>query len=593
MGIKTEREPVATPDEHGQGLLRQAKSDWKWLALGAIFSFEFASVLLMGWPGGLIPSINLPYVFAGDALLSQWTGKRAIEGWFFENPRNGFPFGSELYDYPNSDSGSLLIYKLLGNLTHSFFSAVDLYFLLSFPVIFSVAFVVIRSFGVRKTYSAMAAVLFAFMPFHMSRLLYGHDLYTWYFSIPLFFYYGKSLFLHGKTHWGLHRPSRLLAFVLVIAALSSFGVYYAFFGVIVLMVSGIAGAARIGRIRPAVNALLVCGAIVLGLLANMLPNVIYRAEHGINPEVAARVPIESEVYALKLVHLLLPQPQHRVTAMGTFTTNYNVTFPLANTTAGLGIVGSVGFLAALLAVCAALIGRKVEPRIAMVSLVVLALLLASAVGGFNVVFAMFISPMIRAWDRASIFIAFGSILTFALLLNGCSRINRSALVGTLFAMAIAVFGLLDQTPTSYASTVAIGRANAAMDQQFIQQLESSLPPGSAIYQLPYIAFPESAPMAQMSAYQPLTGFINSDTLRWSSGGMQGREGDLYYRALSKKSISDQITAIKQLGFVGVYVDRRGFTDHGAAIVDDLTAAFGAGPTFERADGLVVFFKIPG
>lgn len=592
MGFEAQRDIVATRDDNGQGLLQYAISDWKWLFIGAVFSFEFASVLLMGWPAGLMPSIKLPYVFGGDALLSQWEAKRAIEGWFFNNPRSGFPFGSALYDYPNSDAGSFLIYKILGHLTHSVFSAVDLYFLLSFPVIFTVSFVVIRSFGIRKIHSTMAAALFTFVPFHSTRLFYGHDLYTWYFGIPLFFHYGKNLFLNGKTHWGLQRPVRLLTLAAVIAALTSFGVYYAFFGAILLMVCGVAGSARADRLQPTVNALLVCAALMVGVLANMFPNIIYHAKHGVNPEVAARVPMESELYALKMVHLLLPQPDHRITALATFTKSYDVSFPLTNTTAALGLVGTIGFLTALITVGAALTGRKVEPRLAMASLVVLALLLASTVGGFNVVFALLVTPMIRAWDRVSIFIGFGSILIFALLVNGCGRINRSARVASLVATVATVIGLLDQTPTSYAATVAYGQASAATDCQFIQQIESSLPPGAAIYQLPYIAFPESAPIAQMSVYQPLTGFIISDNLRWNSGAMQGRQGDLFYRALSKKSIPEQIAQIKKLGFSGIYVDRRGFSDQGAEIIGKLKLALDESQILERSDGMVLFFKLP-
>jgi len=592
MGTMTEREMAASRHDESKGLLQHAVCDWKWLVIGAIFSSGFASVLLTGWPAGLIPSLKLPYVYAGDGLLSQWLAKRAIEGWIFTNPRNGFPFGSSLYDYPNSDSGSFFVYKILGYLTQSSFSAVDLYLLLSFPVTFAAAFVVLRSFGIRKVYSAMGAILFAFAPFHLTRLFYGHDLYTWYFAIPIFFYYGRQLFFYGKIHFSLHRPLRLLTFVVLIAALSSFGIYFAFFGAIVLFVCGLAGAVNANRLRPAANGLILCAAILAGLSFNVLPDIAYRADHGVNPEVAARQPSETEVYALKMVHLLLPQPDHRVAAMSAFTRNYDATFPLSNPTSSLGIVGSVGFLATLLATCAALVGRRIDRRFAMVSLVVLALLLASAVGGFNVLFAMFITPSIRAWDRISIFIQFGSLLAFALLMEACGRLNRISRASGLAAIAITVFGLLDQTPTSYATIVASGQANAALDQEFTGKIELSLPPGAAIYQLPYSAFPESAPVEQMSVYQPLTGFLNSKTLRWSSGGMQGREGDLFYRALSKRTVPEQIETIKNLGFAGVYVDRRGFADHGAAIIADLTATLGTGPTIERSDGVVAFFKLP-
>jgi phosphoglycerol transferase len=131
-----------------------------------------------------------------------------------------------------------------------------------------------------------------------------------------------------------------------------------------------------------------------------------------------------------------------------------------------------------------------------------------------------------------------------------------------------------------------------MDEDFIHKIEASLPENSAIYQLPYVPFPESGPVNDLSVYQLGTGFISSKTLRWSFGGMKGREGDLFYRALSKETVAKQLDVIKRLGFAGIYIDRRGFADRGESVVMELTSLLGTGPALERADGNVVFFKVP-
>ncbi len=49
--------------------------------------------------------------------------------------------------------------------------------------------------------------------------------------------------------------------------------------------------------------------------------------------------------------------------------------------------------------------------------------------------------------------------------------------------------------------------------------------------------------------------------------------------------------IKRLGFAGVYIDRRGFKDNAESLIAQLIQLLGAGPTFTRADGEVVFFKL--
>lgn len=545
----------------------------------------------MGWPNGLVPSIRLPYVYAGDALFFHWMAQRSIEGWYFINERSGFPFGSTTYDFPNSDAGSFLIYKILGNLTGSVFSAVDLYFLLSFPVIFITAFIVLRSFDIRKIYCAMAAILFAFAPFHFSRLMYGHDLYLWYFGIPLFFYYGKNLIYYGQTHWGLRKPRRLISLLFVAFLLSSFGIYYAFFGAIVLLVCGVASSFKTVTFRPLRNSLLFCVLIFSGCVLNLLPSIVYRQTHAVNHEVAQRVPLQTEVYSLKIMTLLLPQPDHRVEVLRSFTAMYNSTFPLANTTASLGIVGVIGFLTILLSVGASLVQKPVGPAFGVAAIVVVSLLLISTVGGFNVLFAILVTPLIRGWDRISIFIEFGSILAFCLLLDGCARINRSSFVASLCAIVATIAGLWDQTPLSYRSVVAAGSAAGAVDEEFIHQIEASMPPESAIYQLPYMRFPDFGPLQKLGGYELATGFTNSKTLRWSFGGMQGREGDLFFRGLAEKSVPEQIVAIQNLGFSGIYIDRRGFADRGVSIIDDFSRAIGSAPILERSDGNVVFFKL--
>ena len=576
-------------------LTQHLLSDWKWVLIGALFSFEAASVIMLGWPAGIVPDIRLPYVFAGDALLIQWLAQRAIEGWVFTNPRSGFPFGSSLYDYPNSDSGSLVILKVIGALTHSGFSSVDLYLLLSFPAAFVVAFIVFRSFGIKKSYSAMSAILFTFAPFHFSRLFYGHDFYTWYFGIPLFFFYGKNLFFLGKTHWDLNKPGRYIPFICVTAILSSFGVYYAFFGMIVLVICGLMATSRNRSFRPLINAALFCCAIGAGVLINLLPNIGDRFVHGKNPEVATRYAFESEMYALKTMHLLLPQPDHRIAALASFTKTYDRTFPLSNTTSSLGIVGTVGFFAIILVAGAALSGRSVNPKLGLTSVVVLSLLLISTVGGFNVLFAIFVTPLIRGWDRISIFIEFGAVLAFALLINGSTRVNgksgKSTLRPAIVAGCITIIGLWDQTPATYRPMVDAAFQAALIDKTFVEQIEATMPPGSAIYQLPYIAFPESAPVVQLGVYQPGTAFFNSEKLRWSFGGMAGREGDLFYRALSKESPEKQLEVIEKLGFSGIYIDRRGYSDRGESIIARFTSLLGSGPALVRSDGVVVFFKL--
>ena len=109
--------------------------EWRIWLFFAIASFLAASILMTGWPAGLIPNIHYPYTYTGDGLGHLSLIQRLIEGgWIFFNDRMGFPFGGCWLDSPVPDAGSLLILQALGKFFGSAPAAMNLYFLMSFPV---------------------------------------------------------------------------------------------------------------------------------------------------------------------------------------------------------------------------------------------------------------------------------------------------------------------------------------------------------------------------------------------------------------------------------------------------------------------------
>lgn len=559
------------------------------LAAGVVLAFFLASVLMTGWPQGLVPNITHPYIYAGDGLLQFWMSQRAIEGWVFQNPRNGFPFGSSFLDFPGSDSGNLLILKLLGKIFGSYFAANNIYLLLGFSTAFAAAFIVLRRIHLGRGTAFSAALLFAFIPYHFARLLMGHLFYTWYFVIPIYFYVG---FLISRT--GKDAPDRrsCIAIAALLVAASCFGVYFAFFGLIVVVVCGLFGTLQTRSRGPMMRSLVMCAAICFGVVLNIAPNVANTFKNGKNLEVAQRAPTESEVYALKLVHLLLPYQQHRIPGLGEFTRTYNNTFPLSNTVSALGIVGILGFLSMMLTLFRSAAGQASDSRTRLLMLLTLMLLLTATVGGLNVLFATLISPMIRGWDRISIFIAFFSVAAFFIALEKFFRHRAfSPRAAGSILLAVTVIGLLDQTAAPSFNAGLTSEAVFHRDRKFIGAIEESLPRGAAVYQMPYVPFPEAGNLSTLGGYDLLVGFLNSRHLRWSSGGMQGRKADLYYRELAKKPVREQLAVARGMGFLGVYIDRRGYPDGGNMVVREISEIIGQPPTLSREDGRVEFFAL--
>ncbi len=220
----------------------------------------------------------------------------------------------------------------------------------------------------------------------------------------------------------------------------------------------------------------------------------------------------------------------------------------------------------------------------------IAALLLGTIGGFGSVFAYVFVPMLRGYNRISLAIGFISLaVVLAMLQTWVLRTRPSArsALAVAVATAVIVVGAFDQTPRMYELATD---PTFASDRTFVRELESRLPPDTAVLQLPYLPYPEGAPVANMANYGPLRGYLNSTTLRWSYGAMKGRAGDQWLRALSDRATPEMLELAARSGFGAVYVDRRGFADGGAAVETALRNGLGD-PIAVSPDRLLVAYRL--
>ena len=555
------------------------KAEWNiWVPL-SVFAFLAASLLMSGWPNGLIPETVIPYSYSGDGLAYLWNIQRVIEGtWYFTNDRSGFPFGSNHLDYPTSDTGSYLVIKLLGLIFNTAIAAQNLYYLLGFSLAAVAGYWVSRSIGITRPFSVVVAVLYAFTSFHFGRI--GHLFFTWYFVAPLFFYVGFRLFSEKLifTNTQISLKTKILN-AIALLAMASFGIYYAFFGCMVIALCTVMSAAINRSWRHVNEGLLTLGLTILGVLLNVLPSLVHLFQQGENREGVNRFASESELYALKITQLLLPRGDHRLDSFFEFASKYNGFFSnvTENISASMGAVGSLGFL---LLVAVSLISPFIYPktidtvplnktssaqlRFQVLAALALGLVLMGSMGGFSSLFAMLVSSSIRAWNRVSIFIAFISVVSFAmatdLLIQKYPKHTAMKIAGIASAFAILVLGILDQTVKPCHSCLLMNQELAKSDKAFIQSIEKSVPKNSAIYQLPYMAYSDNGAVNNLGSYDQARGHLHSERLKWSFGSMRGRAGDWFYRKLALLPLHEQVTVVTAMGYAGIYVDRRGFID---------------------------------
>jgi phosphoglycerol transferase len=139
-----------------------------------------------------------------------------------------------------------------------------------------------------------------------------------------------------------------------------------------------------------------------------------------------------------------------------------------------------------------------------------------------------------------------------------------------------VLGVLDQaSPLLMPNAGASARANSwRADDAFVASMQRQLPHGAMVFQLPVVDFPEHGSVERMSAHDLIKeSYLHSQTLRWSTGGVRGRDGEWQWPA-SALPMRDLLRGVTAMGFSALMLDRYGFRDNGAKQLREIRALLG-------------------
>lgn len=565
------------------------------LSVGATLALCTAVLLWLYWP--VTDWLSLPLAYDGDGLWNLFVVKTVLQtGWYASNPQLGAPFGADFLDFAKPEVLHLAFFRLAGGFTQNIALVHNLFYALGFHLVALSALAVLRrGFGLSWPLAVAGALLFAFLPFHFFRL--GHLFLSSYYVVPIaawlvlkvagerppFFEAGQP----GAGHWTVWAACAVLA---------STSIYYAFFGLCLIVASGALEALRRRVWQPLGSAALVCALLAGLVMANLAPSLLHRHTQGRNPEVAVRSMQEVEMYALYPLQMVLPSFQHRSPTLAAWTRAYEAGMPFVNEnrTVALGLLGSAGLLLLMLALLA---GHRVMQSLPVFGTAARASAVALGIGvagGGGSLLALALSPQFRALNRISVVIAFFAIAALLLLIQQALRkVPTGARPGGWAALVAGLLlgvGLWDQIPIGVRpGSDAIG-AQYASDRAFVQGIEQQLPEGSRILQLPYIAFPEAPPLHTEGPYSPLRGFLHSERLRWSHGGMKARVGDVWHRALAEKPTPELVRIAAASGFNGIWLDRRATPDGGTRLDAELRAS-GLTPGLQSADQSLAFYPL--
>ena len=592
-----------------------------------------------GIPFSYLGPNQSPLVYAPDAPFYLMIEKGAIDhGWFLTNPSLGYPFGQSLHDIPHGlDNLNLLVLQVLGWVFGNPFTAVNVFFLLTFVGIAVAAYLVLRRLGVSRLTGAAIALLYTFLPYHFARGT-AHVLLSAYWLVPV-----AALLLVAVTSatppftrdaaddadtttrdWKVSLRGRSsILYLLACAGLASTGSYYGAITLTLLVPVVIVDYLARRRTRVLASGAIAVATILVVMVLNLMPTLVYYAQHGRNPDVVKRGPSETEVNGLKISQLVLPVEGHRIHALAEIQAD-STRFSVLDAERGqeLGAIGAVGFIGLLGAVLISARRRRADdgddgaprppplpfdddggaeplapPPLASASDVIrifgIATIVAIVIGatsGISLIIAGLGLSEIRSWNRVSIFIGFFALAAVAFGIDWLrrrlsDRAWRTPVTVALLALLVLV-GILDQVAPTVVPDYAAAQQRFESDETFFAKVERDLPKGAAVFNLPYQFFPESGIVNGVGPYDQVRGYLHTDGLKWSWGGVVGTDADWAAAAAQQPSTEELLDRISAVGFDAIVLDRRGDVDGQREA--GLTDALGP-PDFESPAGDLAFW----
>jgi len=540
--------------------------------------------------------LSIPFRYAtGDVLIQATWAKTLIEqGWIHRNPALGAPFGQEYYDFPLSESTNFLLQKLLGWIGGNYGFAVNAYYILTFPLTAACSYGALAALGVSPLPSAIVSVAYALLPY---RLYHGeeHLFLSGYHFVPLSalvaLWLARSDFANPPV-WS----RRLLMSAVVMLLMCGSGIYYGFFTAYFLLVGALYAVVRRRSWRTPLVAGGLLAVLLAGGLLNVAPSLDYWRKNG-STLVVRRSTGESVFYGFRIASALMPIPHHRVGALrrvrSSFRTEMRPVLNHDDSASSFGFVASAGFLLLLVVPLMPAVPTAFREVLLASSCLTYAGVLLATTGGFGQLFAYFVTPDIRCWERIVPFLAFFALAAVAIAMDVLGRMTSTLAWRVAYgvgAVGLGVLAVLDQTSPQLVPHYDKAMGEARSDRDFFGGIERALPAGAMLFQVPYVPFPEGPPQNQLRDYDLFRPYLNTTALRWSYGAVRTRFGDAWNKSIARQPIRELVDGLALAGFRGLVVDRKGYLDEGAELDAALRPVIGP-PASQSRNGRYTWYRL--
>lgn len=596
-------------------------AEWTLYAAAGVLASLVTFVSLRLWH----LKLTVPMLYSGDALPMAAHVKTVLkEGWFQYEPNLGAPTGEWYFDFPQADNFHLIGIKLIGWAVPDWAAAMNLYYLIGFPLAAITAVWFLRVVGVSRLLAVALSVVYAIAPYHFVRAE-SHLYLASYYPVPLalvvlmWVFRGEPLWTRrpGVPKWWGILSGRGAAVVLITALLGTASQYYSLFFLILLAFAGIVTLIRRKDWRRFWGAAAAGAITVVVLILNVLPGTIYGIVHGPSINTLERNASESEVYGFKLAQLLLPWSSHIIPQLRNFRAHYDATYPLLSENPALGAIAAAGLVASFAIILYVVVGwrslaakdwtraRWFQTLTELSSLLLVAFLFGT-VGGFST-FISFVTSSIRGWNRIAIVMAILCLAVVGLLVDRvirafAARIVRGrerrtgavrAVLAAIVAAGLVLVAVVDQSPWNASASLLTAQADFAADDSYFTQVQEQVPHNGMVLQLPYIGFPEDASPNGTLSSDELRPFLHTDNVRWTAAGIKGRPAADWPEQLEQYPVEQMVTLAAAADMSGILIDGDAYTDKGAVLLKQLQATLGEAPLTSPGNYRWHYFDLAG
>lgn len=509
-----------------------------------------------------------------------------------------FPEGMDSNIYAGLDGLTHVLAHALSLVSGNAFVGLNLVLLLSFPGVALLAYAGMRLVGLGNPIAVALGSAFTFIPFHFGRgLSHVHlgFLIGATTGVVLALIVGSGRLTWWMEHGGRTRWAYVGVTSLLVVATAWTGLYYAFFGALLVAAAIVWRISEGDRWRELRASLATLAGLIVAMAVGLVSVLLSRASAPGTVDVGLRDPMDSVTYAGNLAISLIPQPYSVLSDQyNEFISNVFAAAPPneAHLMANFGTwVTSVALVAMLVGLVTyrrrsrltpahfdgahsrdqsgvaderRLDQRRSAPQapISFVAYLGVVVLVAFVPWSVNYLFAYFFTAQIRAWNRLEPYLLLLMLLGGAAALASWRWPRRpfAAWAVSVIVVLTTVVEMVMPWRGVYTDVPAAGQQKIDSLRAYVDQVRSTIPAECGILTLPFIPYPNAGPRVGMDDYDHFLLTLVNPNNPISYGAYAGSPEAQRLEALSSHFDEASLWALGELGFCAIHVDKAGYED---------------------------------